>query len=95
MENTANIKLEVMTAGLRMDFPCIGEKNQIVLGKKVTFFKKQHICPSSSYQVKVFCCENIFFIKHIREAKSCFQVKNKFVFLVGPKNFYFFSLLLN
>lgn len=97
MENTGKHQTEVMTAGLRMNFPCIEKKKiqQIVLGKKVSFLKKQHICLTPSHQIKVFCCKNIFYIKHISDGKSCFQVKTKIVFLVGLKAFYFYSLLLN
>lgn len=62
------------------------------------FRKKKSVIFEDSmyaYQIKMAYYENIFYIKHIPEGKSYFQVKTLIVFLVGPKNFYFFSLLLN
>lgn len=64
-----------MTAGLRMDLLWIVKKKRfkILLEPKVSFFKKYHICPSPTYQIKMVYSENILKIKQISEGKVVFK----------------------
>lgn len=73
-------------------------KNPNYFRRKGSFLKKQHLCLSPYYQIKVLCCENIFFyIKHNSEGKSCrnnnrnknFPHRNKICFSSWSKEFLF------